>query len=883
MSEQRDLKTILVAHLDLSNRAKNALRRRGIDTADKMMELTGEDLSSFRNVGAKTIAEILDLIDSINNGAEVVEEMTEQLAEMKGSNWLIGDRRNEFDEHIEQLYQYIDENDVTLAGMGLSRRSMNRLQTAGCKMFSDVVRMPDKDLINLPSMGEKSINEVKRWINDYITKHEVRIQAYIKGDDSALWEDRMISQKILDLYVNLGFGGLSFGEMVDWLKLPDFINEDKLKKVIGQLIAEHELEYVDFRCYRVYRKFEECLNECTMIDARQRDFINKRLQSYTLDAIGKEYDLTRERVRQVVNKGRRLVREWYVRETGDTFFDEDYYRYLYENYYFKKNDAAEWFGVPRYIWNYFDLFDIKQGNKDIKEAYRDRNLDMGMRLKIKSCLNRNRIYIDGKWIEKRRSELEDKLAHEICAENTSYKDFVQKYNAFLQKEDVPFDEDVYITDAVYRTRKNRLAESRFLLWKQNEQLRYYDIDSRDYGELLDVLNLAAYENIELSTLKLFEENPEIMEKYDIRDQYELHNLLRKIMKEGDYHDLTFGKMPMIRFGLFDKDAAILDIMRNNAPINPQDLADLVHKEYGYEQATVLGSYLPNLRQYLVDGVYTTDQKKMTADNLNLLSRSLTDDFYFIDEIKKIYQTIVPNADIEEINPYNLNMMGFSMYTRYALQNYNSLDDYFRNILLAEDILDLKPYRKRFCYVHSFSTTLNEMKRNLDIIEFEPNVVISFSKLEKNGITIEAVEEYCDAVYEFIEDNTYFSARSLRLSGFDSDLYELGFNDWFYANLLISDERFSYGNVFGSIILYKGDAEVTRESFLESRVHENESVDIFDLLDELSDIYGCSLNDDAKYDVIKLLRDTDVYYDSILDRLYVNQEAFYSEIEGNANE
>ena len=85
-----------------------------------------------------------------------------------------------------------------------------------------------------------------------------------------------------------------------------------------------------------------------------------------------------------------------------------------------------------------------------------------------------------------------------------------------------------------KTRKNHLGESRIALWKQNELIRYYDIDARDYSELLDTLNFESYENIEISTLKFMDDYPELMQKYDIRDQYELHNLLRKIVPENSY-------------------------------------------------------------------------------------------------------------------------------------------------------------------------------------------------------------------------------------------------------------------------------------------------------------------------------------------------------------
>ena len=48
-----------------------------------------------------------------------------------------------------------------------------------------------------------------------------------------------------------------------------------------------------------------------------------------------------------------------------------------------------------------------------------------------------------------------------------------------------------------------------------------------------------------------------------------------------------------------------------------------------------------------------------------------------------------------------------------------------------------------------------------------------------------------------------SAKSLRESGFESELYDLGFSDYFYANLLLSDTRFSFTMIYGSMVFFKG--------------------------------------------------------------------------------
>ena len=64
--------------------------------------------------------------------------------------------------------------------------------------------------------------------------------------------------------------------------------------------------------------------------------------------------------------------------------------------------------------------------------------------------------------------------------------------------------------------------------QQWHRFRYYAIQEREYAPLLDALGLQYYEDMELSSLKLLRDNPELMAEYDIRDEYELHNLLKKI-------------------------------------------------------------------------------------------------------------------------------------------------------------------------------------------------------------------------------------------------------------------------------------------------------------------------------------------------------------------
>ena len=787
-------------------------------------------------------------------------------------------------EYQEKFLEFVCRNDIAIENMPISVRPQNVLKRQRYQKLSDIIFLSEADIKSFPAMGSGSVQQIQEMICAYLKQHEERMLAFFNGDTSvlrddtaAILDDTVVRKKILKLYRDAPFQGFSLKEMAEQMGLTEEGSLNQIKKNIGTLLAERKLEYVDFRCYRLYSPFEPYLSACDAINNRDKEILQMRLQGITLEEIGQKFALTRERVRQIIKKKTGDVRKQYAKVTGDRWFDEDYYWYFYENYGFDRREASVWMGIPEAVWAYLDMMDVKQGKKDLESALDDsENLEIGLRLKVKNYLNRNKIFVDGVWVAKKRGELEDIIAKKFCQDELSFDTFTKVFNDFLAEEEIPYNEDLYYTDAVARTRKNRLAESRFILWKQNETIRYYDIDSRDYTELLETLNLDAYENVEYSTVKFMKEYPEVMEKYDIRDQYELHNLLRKIVPEGSFHDFHCSRTPHIRFGSFDRDAAILDILIDMAPVSPQDLSERISEEYGYDPMVIWANYLQSFHVYYHEGIYSVDQKAMPSDRMTALHRMLPDDFYYIDEIRKTYARLYPDADLEEINPYNLKSMGFIVLSRYVLQHYPSLEAYCEHLLTREDIVALKSLRQRFTYVPVFSQTLMELKRNLEIIEFEPGQIMNFRKLARVGITKEDIRDFCDAVYNFVSDGSYFSAQSLKADGFESELYDLGFSDWFYANLLLADDRFSYTNVFGNIVLHKGRKEITIQSFLVDRICSYGWIDIYDLMTELESCFGCTTNE--KSDITQRLKNSQVYYDKILDRLYANVDLYYRDLD-----
>lgn len=867
---------IKIAQMDsLSARAYNLLLLQGLEDFDQIAFMTEEQLSAIPRMDKLSMQEIQEqtalYLSQLKDDILVYAEQKNTTKSGISTSTLLFSP-----EYQKALKNYIGVNNVALDNLGLTRNVCKKLKNNGYRTLLDIAFVRPSEMRESISLSQQAIEEINEKIEAYLLDNWQRIQLLCAGDLNALWDDESIRNRIVGIYNRIGFEGLSLSELIEKIQSPVEIDSTRMKKIVGGLIQDGTLEYVDYRCYRIYPQFETYLLECHEIDPRNREIVKKRLQGITLEAVAQEYGLTRERVRQIVKAQVQRVRNLYIAKTGMQYFDEDYYQYLYTQYALEKRDSIQWLGISQSTWRYLETLDLKQGKKVLKEALEDKKIEAGLRLKIKNYLNRNKLYIDETWIEKKREKLEELVVRKFCQQDTTFDQFVQRYNGFLKDEEVPYDEKIYCTEAVYRTRKNRMTEERFLLWKQNETLRYYDVDGRDYSDLLDGLNLDTFENIEVSTEKFIRDYPDLMKRYDIRDRYELHNLLKKIVKEGSYHDFHCCRMPEIRFGNFNREKAILEILKETAPVTMPELAEAVSNEYGYDPATVAGTYLQALNVYYHQGLYTVDQKVMSEDNQERLKQVLTEDFYFFNEIVALYKKNIPDADVEDINPFNLKKMGFVVLSRYAVQHYSSLESYCEHLLTCEDMVDISVHRKKFACVVMFSQKLMELKRNLAVIEYEPNKLINMRKLERLGVTKEAIQDFCDQVYDEVADESYFSAASLRQGGFQSELYDLGFGDWFYANLLISDERFSFGNMYGTIILYKGKKDITIKSFECALVQKHGVVDVLDIKDELESVYGCKSVD--KSDIVYKINGTEVYYDKYLERLYANENLYYNELE-----
>ena len=874
----------------ISNKALHTFNRANCFVISDLQDKTVEEFAGMRQVGVKTVAEIEEFLELIKSegiaeqdecGSVIDDETSLSCRELMGIPF-----------YKEKIVEFVKTRDVPMASCDFPVRVKKRFKKLKIQWLSQVIELSDYEIDSMDGLGKKSADETREVINRFLEENATVIKGYCVKSSIDDIDEEDIRQQILSVFAGLGFDGIHFEELRDKLIVPDSFSDERIRYIVGDLINEGKLEYTDYRIYQNYPSFYNYVMGCNIVDGEKLKIIIETLDGKTQAEIGRERNVTRELIRQQLTKILEKVTDAYYKETRLLYFSEDYYKYFFIHYQLEddknkkeREELLEWLGMPTTTFYYLKLrYGKESKNKkeadkthkvDIQQALEDPNVPMQIKMNIYNYNHRNMFYISGRWIAADKKSFEDYWISQICKDETRFDDFIQAFNVIIQKMESRFGKYT-ITESNKSTRKNRISESKNVLWCQGEVLRFYDFGRYDFSELYERLSLEKYTDIEISANKWFNDYPELMQKYDIRNQYELHNLLKKTINYNDYPNqkIDLKRMPMVAFGDCDKDKIITELLFNYAPIKQNDFADVIVRELGYDKATTLASYFKCIAGYYHNGLYVVDYPVMDQHNMDVLKNELKEDFYFFKDLKSVYKELLPDADEREINAYNLKKMGFLVYSDYVLQNHESLEEYFENLIL--NAKNLSEFRRKYGYNQTYYGVLRRLKHSYTILSLSEDEVVTLDQLERRvGITIEDIKEFSDEVYKFVTDGEFFTIASLRTAGFDSKLFDYGFDDWFFASILSEDERFSFCKKLGTLVLYCGQRNVTFADFIEDRVEREESIDVLDLMSDIENIYRINLSD--KYDLLPGPEST-MYYDNFLDRLYHTVELYHKEIE-----
>ena len=820
-------KDIHIDYLELSIRAKNCLRNANIEYYSQLFSKTEEELLKIKNMGIGTLKELqrLKFLMFFYYGLPIIEAKNEELKkETLSENSL---------RFLIKVAKILDCN---------TEKLISNISKYYFSLFKN----------------SKFISE-----NEYISENIMSI----------LWEDNYGKEKWLK-YIIKEISKKNYGMTEDmlWENIDILLKNKKIyKKTIEYLFELNMIKNLyDDRLIVNYRSIkEEIYNYFKESEVK---IILERISGKTLEEIGASLNLTRERVRQIESRG---LKSLYLEKFKEDFFRDIFLKYDVNResflYILKEEETYNYLNL-RYR---DELNKVKNLRRPIEKILEDEDIPVVIRRNFEKFIYKKYITYGKERILFGRASFTDYLIKHFANEEVSYDDFKEIYYMFLNDLGYEEEENLKILDRGY---ENRIRNNMNILWKPGRKFRYFNILEYDFTELLETLNLNQYENEEYSSLKFFKMYPNLMELYDIHDEYELHNLLKKICSEDKYPKIKFNRMPTIEFGTVDRERQVRDFLSLLSPISKQDFIKEYEDYYGVDSKTFAVNYLFYIEKYYCNGVYDIKFEEYDENILSNIKNLLSEELYTVQEVKEKLKKAFLDYNGELLNPILLRKLDYKISGGYIFKNnYSSASNYFFQLLQKDEIIKLDNISLRIKNLPMFVLQVYKLKEDYDIIEFLPNYFIKFSKLEKLGITKEDFRQYCLDVLNFIGKNKYFTLFSLRKEGFYHKLDDLGFEDYFYTSILIEDrERISYKRIGKNKLMHSSNEGSSFEIFLENIVYQQEKlyIEIYELNELLKEKYNLQLNIS---ELINSIKNTSMHYDPVSKIVFADYEIYYEVI------
>ena len=614
----------------------------------------------------------------------------------------------------------------------------------------------------------------------------------------------------------------------------------------------------------MFYKFPSIIDYLSTIqDSSAKEIFTLRLNGKTLEEIGTLRGLTRERIRQIESKF--LKRHQIKCENEKIIFAEDRYEYLFKNYYFTRNEFKEIFNEEEHINNYLEIV-YDRGKNNFNNALEDINIALKHRRLIEKYIYKNHYIIHGEYVHKTFSAL---LKYYI-------KNYVNKPTRITDLEPliIKFVNDI---DNSIEVPTGRAFEGYFermdVICSKNKQVRYYDFSRFNFDELKDEINLDSYMGLIISTDLFIRKNTGLLVKYDLLDKYELHNLLKKIYGDSN-PNITFNRMPFINVGNVDRKDILLDILQEHGELNTGKFCKILDQRLGIKEQGAF--WLELIPEYKKFGGYKwfDSVAELTMEEIETLRYLLPQEFYWKKDIIDICKSKYTSFDFNKLSYNNLKKIGFTVNGSYVIKSPMTALDYFKKELLKKDRFAISEFKK-YIYLQIYEEVFMELRRSLQIIEFENGEFVNIRRLIQLGITKEELVEECSKAFEFAINNVkgdYFSIHALRNLNYAFKFDALGFKDKFIESLLKFGARTSWVSLDGKCVFRKDKKPFSMSMLVRNIIKDNGCISMNNLLQQIKDNYGVKLD---SFDIKVSIKDSPIYLDVITNNLYEDHQLYES--------
>jgi predicted aconitase len=168
-------------------------------------------------------------------------------------------------------------------------------------------------------------------------------------------------------------------------------------------------------------------------------------------------------------------------------------------------------------------------------------LSIATRRAIDKYIHRGYIQIDGSYIPMQRGDFEDIVAEKYCKDEVT----LEKFSSIMSNSSQKMELQMIVCS--YQKVQKQVA---VIVWLN--QIKYFGsrIDvfatmTSTEATLLNCSKRSISDSMKILNCpqKFLIDYPDLMKRYDLRDEYEIHNLLKKIHAEKENPQMVFGGCP----------------------------------------------------------------------------------------------------------------------------------------------------------------------------------------------------------------------------------------------------------------------------------------------------------------------------------------------------
>ena len=568
-----------INQLGFPKRVRKKLEKEQIDTLEELYHLDDEKVN---DIGRFSIPEVKARIDS-----EGMDNVKKQISLEAGDEIKYLDYSALLDD-IEKAYFH----EISVSDLGLLTRSAHVLESGDIYTLEDLLLTPAARIGRLRGMGKTSYDDILNTRHEWFIKfkreglsEEVitrysndgllyaymlrklqglleidinKVIAYIKGEHG---ENRSHLNKTYDdltkedyLYVISNVKQIQD----DLMELMDISIEPRhhgakwsgIENIIRKmtddpiLIAALE-EYYDSNLLKngeyFYVKRPYLKDYMQDIDEDRDGIITReRLSGKKLREIAPEQGVTTERARQI-------VKDTIIKSIPRVM--EDYYSNLINEFHIGRDEFYAIFPTAdpkayRYAVTRFGSFQHTKPDISLESV---QDYDGMFKAELLAYVNKKTVQEN----EKKPDLTVRGIALEVVRlHGNGYMtadDLASEYAAYLEKECLT-DRFPHIS---MRSIYGYLRESDKIVFNRKSEFRYY---SKDANDLWLKIDFDKYQNQRIYALRLYEDYPDLMEEYDIRDGHELFCLLKNTpdIRKRKVPEVTFVRNPVMIIGSIDK-------------------------------------------------------------------------------------------------------------------------------------------------------------------------------------------------------------------------------------------------------------------------------------------------------------------------------------------